>query len=157
MTCIVSIHRRASRHFAPSPHSFLYVDALLKFQTKPTKRQVHVLAYSMAAPKVADVPNRFHDFQQKVLEGLGRPTDRKQLVDDFPGFAVRCFLKDPQSATAVQPFQDPTFGARFPAASYWDLIEKFHENNCRYACLLSYLFIVRVAFSICLFLPLKFH
>jgi hypothetical protein len=99
----------------------------------------------MAAPKVAVIPNCFHDFQQKVLEGLGRPTDRKQLVDDFPGFAARCFLKDPQSAAAVQPFQDPTLIARFPAAPYWDLIEKFHENNCRYVRLLSYLFIFRVA------------
>jgi hypothetical protein len=112
----------------------------------------HVSVYSMAAPKVAVTPNRFSDFQK--LE-LGRPTDRKQLVDDFPGFAVRCFLKE--SATAVQPFQDPTLIARFPAASYWDLIEKIHENNCRYVRLLSYIFIVRVAFSICLFLPLKFH
>jgi hypothetical protein len=111
----------------------------------------------MAAPMVANVPTRFIQFHDRVLEGLGRPTDRKQLVDEFPGFAVRCFLKDQQSAAATQPFQDPTFSSRFPAAKYWDLVEKFHENNCRYVRLLSYFFIVRVACSIHLFLPLKFH
>jgi hypothetical protein len=120
-------------------------------------RRSHGLAYSMAAPQNAAVSPGFGHFQQLVLEGLGRPLNRKRLVDDFPRFVVRCFLKDRQIEKSVQPFQDQTFRHRFPVLQSWDLIEKIHENNCRYVRLLSYLFIVRIACSIHLVLPLKFQ
>ena len=68
-------------------------------------------------------------------------SDKKEVIEEFPKFMVRCFLASTGTSHA-QPFQDNKFMQRFPLTKEsWDLLECldcFPDSRCRCALVLTY-------------------
>jgi hypothetical protein len=78
----------------------------------------------------------------KAFTGLvntRQSADMKRVVEDFPKFMVRCFLKDvPSSGSGhTQPFQGQLYSQKFPLEKEtWDFLRILDcpETRCRCAC-----------------------
>lgn len=106
----------------------------------PTHRKPH--SDSMAARSAST-----SDIQAfTVLLSTRQSADMKRIVEDFPKFMVRCFLKEkdvPSSGSGHNhPFQGQLYLQKFPPEKEtWELMKSLDcvkETRCRCACVHSH-------------------